>query len=292
MTNNITTEAINYQLKAMNCELYRIGIYNREKNYMLNLDSLTEGSINKKIKYLKFQNANGHDIFISPSKETERAIILVDDLTNNNIVNMKNDGYNPACIIETSPNNYQVWISLGQNPLSSEYRKIVSKFLASEYNGDIGSVGSNHYGRLAGFTNRKSKYLTYFGYPYVLCTEYTGEHAHNRHKLIQYAENEFNHTINKQNKEIKTSMNNKQLCSEKAYELYFNQWEKHIKMYGKSYDLSRGDFAVVCRMIKEGYNRDEIFNAILLCSPNIKSRKGNYTEDYANRTINAAMQRL
>jgi hypothetical protein len=261
---------------------------------MKNYDNLTVCDINNRIPFLKAQNVNGNDIFICPSKNINRAIILIDDVNYNNIELMKAKGHNPACIIQTSKANYQAWISLGLEPLSSEVRKILSKFLAMEYKGDIGSVGSIHYGRLAGFTNRKQKYLTDKGYPFVLCCESSGENAINRNDLIEYANNKLleiklSESVNIKNEKIK--FNSNKLDSNEAFKTYFKQWEKHTQLHNNNYDLSRGDFAVVCRMIKEGYSRDDILYALLNYSPNVELRKGMHIIDYANRTIDAAEKR-
>ncbi len=55
------------------------------------------------------------------------------------------------------------------------------------------------------------------------------------------------------------------------------------------FDWSKGDYAVACRMIIDGYNVSTISNAIAENSPNISERKLNHVNDYAERTaLNAA----
>jgi hypothetical protein len=281
-----TSQAITRQMKAINSDTYRIGIYNRQKNSMENIDNLTIDKIHNRLSYFKAQNANGNDIFICPSVNNDRAIILVDDLKTKHINEMKIRGHNPACIIQTSPCNFQVWVSLGIETMSADKRKIISRYLCHEYKGDVGCIGSNHYGRLAGFTNRKQQYLTEKGYPYVLCIDYTGEHAYNKEELIKYAEEELNKNIC-YTVDVKAKNINQDNSSTK-FAIYYKQWQNHVEINKTTYDLSRGDYAVVCRMLKEGFKKMDICNALVQNSPNIVQRKGKHIYDYALRTIDAA----
>src|SRR5206468_8273642 len=51
----------------------------------------------------------------------------------------------------------------------------VAKSLAEKFHGDLGSADWRHFGRLAGFTNRKEKYRQPDGdFPYVLLREASG----------------------------------------------------------------------------------------------------------------------
>jgi hypothetical protein len=157
-------------------------------------------------------------------------------------------------------------------------------------------VGSSHFGRLAGFTNRKLLHQTEKGFPYVLCCESTGRHAFNKSELLDYADNYINNQNINQNITQNTNLNiinkgmngNKRLSAEKAFDLYFYEWSTNVKNNNKTYDVSRGDFAVACRMIKEGYLKDDIIRALILSSPDLVARKGKHANDYAIRTINAA----
>src|SRR5438876_9587476 len=87
---------------------------------------------------------------------------------------MKRDGFGPAVLVETSPGNFQAWINHGKQ-LERSLSTAVAKSLAATFPGDLGSADWRHFGRLAGFTNRKEKYRHPNGhFPYVLLLESTG----------------------------------------------------------------------------------------------------------------------
>ncbi|WP_311135866.1 DNA-primase RepB domain-containing protein [Providencia rettgeri] len=69
-----------------------------------------------------------------------------------------------------------------------ELRGQIARTLASEYDADPASADSRHYGRLAGFTNRKDKHTTRAGYqPWVLLRESKGKTATAGPALVQQA---------------------------------------------------------------------------------------------------------
>ena len=87
---------------------------------------------------------------------------------------MKRQGFVPAVLVETSPGNFQAWLNHGKQ-LERSLSTAVAKNLATKFHGDLGSADWRHFGRLAGFTNRKEKYRQRDGhFPYVLLREANG----------------------------------------------------------------------------------------------------------------------
>ena len=88
---------------------------------------------------------------------------------------MKEAGFNPAVIVETSPGNYQAWLKHSKR-LSKEVSTAAARALAEKFGGDHGAADWRHFGRLAGFTNRKVKYLDASTglYPFVRLIEAGG----------------------------------------------------------------------------------------------------------------------
>src|SRR5947207_214603 len=87
---------------------------------------------------------------------------------------MKREGFVPAVLVETSPCNFQAWLNHGKE-LERSLSTAVAKTLAARFHGDLGSADWRHFGRLAGYTNRKEKYRHPDGhFPYVLLLESTG----------------------------------------------------------------------------------------------------------------------
>ena len=79
---------------------------------------------------------------------------LIDDLTAEVIERMKAEGFEPAVVVETSPNNFQAWLNHGQ-VLEATVSTRAAKHLAERFGGDPSSADWRHFGRLAGFTNPK-----------------------------------------------------------------------------------------------------------------------------------------
>jgi hypothetical protein len=67
---------------------------------------------------------------------------------------MKADGFEPAVVVETSPNNFQAWLNHGL-VLDATMSTRAAKHLAERFGGDPSSADWRHFGRLAGFTNPK-----------------------------------------------------------------------------------------------------------------------------------------
>jgi hypothetical protein len=66
-------------------------------------------------------------------------------------------GFEPAVLVETSPNNFQVWLNHGGILSDRFLSTLVARQLASRFGGDSGSCDWRHFGRLAGFTNQKKE---------------------------------------------------------------------------------------------------------------------------------------
>jgi hypothetical protein len=105
---------------------------------------------------LRHQNREGRNIYVRPKGEHD--LSMVDDLTADAVSAMKEAGFNPAVIVETSPGNYQAWLKHPER-LSKEVSTAAARALAEKFGGDRGAADWRHFGRLADFTNRKAKYL-------------------------------------------------------------------------------------------------------------------------------------
>ncbi len=109
------------------------------------------------IAYLKAENANGRHILIQPLPDIQPFYILADDISNDLLRkhHRYHDGdWKPGrMIIETSPNNFQVWIH------SSRFLQLKEKrYWLTKLRSDPGADPKNRWGRCPGFRNRKMKY--------------------------------------------------------------------------------------------------------------------------------------
>jgi hypothetical protein len=165
------------QVRAMACDQYEIGIRDVSRGVMMTR-VWDAAEIERSIRWLKFINmkGRGNDIYIRPAGSV--GLVLVDDLDADGLTRMKADGIPPAVIVETSSHNYQAWVRLSESPLSPNDATDAAKVLAQRYGGDPNSAAWRHYGRLAGFTNRKPDRQRPDGrHPFVLLLEATGATA-------------------------------------------------------------------------------------------------------------------
>lgn len=113
------------------------------------------------IAYLKATNAAGRHILIQPVNEAY--YMLADDIGCARLChNHKSaNGFwkKGRLVVETSPENYQVWIR-SDRPLSIEEKK----YWLQKMKSDPGASPLNRWGRMPGFRNRKEKHRTSKGH--------------------------------------------------------------------------------------------------------------------------------
>src|SRR6266404_1893172 len=168
-----TAEAVEKQARAMSASAFEVGLFDptAAKGVMLprvwDLDTLL-----RSVSWLRLKNSEGRNIYIR--LRGEHALSLIDDASAQAIELMKSEGFAPAVVLETSPGNFQAWLCHGQI-LPKHLSTLAARLLAARFGGDSASADWRHYGRLAGFTNRKEKYRRKDGtFPYVRLHEATG----------------------------------------------------------------------------------------------------------------------
>src|SRR5260370_13966243 len=147
----IVERLVRAQLAAMGCERFALGI-RRDAGEMILREGQGAIEIEKAIKWLRHENGKGAHIYIRPAGT--HSLSLIDDLTADAIERMKADGFEPAVVVETSPNDFQAWLNPGQ-VLEAAISTRAAKVLVERFRGDPSSADWRHFGRLAGFTNPK-----------------------------------------------------------------------------------------------------------------------------------------
>jgi hypothetical protein len=153
-----TIRAVQSQIDAMGCETFELGLFDPTAGHRSPVmlprvwDSET---LLRSIPWLRRENREGRNIFCRP--KGEHNLSLVDDLSIAAVTEMKRAGFEPALVVETSPCNFQAWVNHGR-PLAKALSTAVAKELAKQFGADGGAADWRHFGRLAGFTNRKEKY--------------------------------------------------------------------------------------------------------------------------------------
>lgn len=183
---NPTDFAVAQQLSALAHDRYEVGISlppkPGEDDERMMIRRWSTAELERSLGFLKAQNLKGSHVYLRP--QGPHAYSFVDDLSLARIADMKAAGFPPALVVESSPNNYQAWVAHGQT-LDAQTSTGVAKALASQFGGDPSSADWRHFGRLAGFTNRKPKYQLPNGrFPFVKITEAEGRIAPASAQLI------------------------------------------------------------------------------------------------------------
>jgi hypothetical protein len=147
----IVERLVRVQLRAMGCERFELGI-RRDTGEMILREGQGTIEIEEAIKWLRHENAKGAHIYVRPAGL--HALSLIDDLSAEAIDRLKAEGFEPAVVVETSPNNFQAWLNHGQ-VLEAATSTRAAKALVERFGGDPSSADWRHFGRLAGFTNPK-----------------------------------------------------------------------------------------------------------------------------------------
>jgi hypothetical protein len=153
-----SAKAVERQIAAMGCQTFELGLFKPDVqgNGAVMLPRVWDAdTLLRSVAWLRKENREGRNIFCRP--KGEHNLSLVDDLNSAAVMEMKRTGFEPALVVETSPRNFQVWLNHGRS-LPPALSTSVSKALAAKFGGDAGAADWRHFGRLAGFTNRKAKY--------------------------------------------------------------------------------------------------------------------------------------
>jgi hypothetical protein len=280
-----TLVAVEQQINAMGCEVYEIGLFkphvpgsgSREPEMLPR--TWDRDTLLKSVPWLRFQNSQGRNIYIRP--KGEHHLSMVDDLTADAVKRMKAQGFAPSLVVETSPGNFQAWVNHGEI-LPQRISTLAARAIAEKFDGDKGAADWRHFGRLAGFTNRKEKYQSASGdFPFVKIVE-------NRHVLRYPQAENFLANVKRLCVERETGGAN---FSRSVYDhgvLTIDDFRRNPAYDG---DGNRIDLAYAVYAIAHGESPDSVAQAIRTRD---LSKKGSESRqaDYASRTIAKAQTRV
>jgi len=227
----------------------------------------------KNIPYLKAENGNGRHILIQPISASSPYYLMIDDLSIQTIQyhHKNHDGtWKPGrMVVETSPDNYQVWIHSNRFLFIAEKRYWLKKLC-----NDPGADPNNRWGRCPGFRNRKEKHKdSKGGYPLA--------------KLIW---------VDWKNKALIPQV--KSCCPDNTALLLSPKpleggvcLDKHISRsdYDKG-DESKTDFAYAIALARRNYSKQLIRTCLVQERTNWENHAGcNRKNAYINRTIEYAV---
>jgi hypothetical protein len=279
-----TYDVVKEQIAAMDGEVFEIGLFKPDAaREPLMLPRVWDiATLVRSISWLRLQNSQGRNVYIRP--RGEHNLTLVDDLNSTAVAKMRRDGFAPALVVRTSPGNHQVWLKHPMR-LDRELGTAVARSLAERFGGDRGAADWRHFGRLAGFANRKSKYANPASglYPFVLLIEATG--------VVYPKADEF---LTGLAAEVKRRNDERQLLRWKMHQpgATSTTGEKTIDAFRSDAryagDGNRIDLAYAIYAIAHGVGEDDVEKAI---RSRDLSHKGNKRrqEDYVERTIKKAL---
>ena len=294
MPTDRTAQAVERQLAAMDCKLYEVGILGAKG--ML-IREWAADMIRKSIAWLKRENAKGQDIYIRPARKSASSLVLVDDLSADTVRGLAGRGLAPALVTETSKGNYQAWVRLTPESQPPAFRTQAAKALARELGGDPNSADHAHFGRLAGFTNRKPERAVDGRQPFVLVERADPAAVAQRGgELVREAKEALAQARAVEVRaEVKAAAAKApapaRAWAQRSRDLgnwYTGLWKGLESRFGKDFDASRADWMAAVALIGKGYDVDSVADAIAKHSPNVEQRKGRDLDDYIVSTAGKA----
>lgn len=278
-----TTQAVQQQIAAMGAQVFEVGLFKPsavdEGRAVMIPRTWDATTLIRSIPWLRMQNADGRNIYVRP--KGEHNLSLVDDLSADAVKRMKATGFIPAAVVETSPGNFQAWLK-HPHQLPRELSTMAARKLAEEFGGDCGAADWRHFGRLAGFTNRKTKYMNESGlFPFVRLIEAPG---------VEYPEGERFASAISARREVDLRTRERQYA---ALTTGARNPPKSIEDFRSnprySGDATRVDLAFAIYALSHGSSGDQV--AEVLRSRDL-SHKGDETRQnqYVDRTITKALR--
>lgn len=268
---------------AVGAESYRLTVrYNKngeERNWIVDKPKggVSKGFAPEEIKeraYMiaKFDN-DGKTIYYTPLSAKMHHILL-DDVTPENMKRLLDDGYEPASVIMSSPNNYQCILNVPK--LDGRYDKEIGNKLMRELNtkyGDPKISGSVHPHRVPGTRNCKEKHRREDGtFPEVQLVTVKNRICSKSLKRTTELLEEAKEAEKRREESIRKAMAMRitESGTLPPYDAYVIHAKDLIGHYGEITNWSLLDAKVAERMYVTGYTIPEIASAITSGSPDVR----------------------
>lgn len=251
------------------------------------------------IPWLSRQNALGYDVYITPI-DPRYHYIVVDDMSEDDHARLKQDGWNPALVQESSENNRQAIIKVPKPQDSEKAEQSRANKLVQELNkqfGDSEFSGVIHPFRAAGFSNKKPGK----GSPFTRLVEATRkvcQQATDWLSAIRKSDEE-----EEQRKAQERAVEREKTSRTRAVELpergpssglkaeYQREARRVlglVRAKGWPEDWSRIDWQATRNLLMSGADPEAVKSVLVDSSPQLADRH-NQPDDYASRTVDNAM---
>lgn len=300
------------QLESINASGYRVTLFPSGDGATYTLNKRNDGSEelysaerllgNKLIAHLNYKNWHDkYNIFITPVDDNFY-YVLVDDLSTDTLSKVKEKGYTPLQVLESSNGNYQAIIKVNKGEFEAEDVNAFFKEINIEY-GDKNIRGLGHAFRAAGFQNMKDKHFDKSANrrPIVRLVEASKSLCNRAMERISEIADMTSSALTARfkkidNRALKNAIPNinpseftgistltKASLDKEASGFYKAMQNK----YGDEINLSTADFMLVKRLQKKGFSDSECAYTLLKNSPDLKVRHKAF-ERYLRDTLNNA----
>jgi hypothetical protein len=142
-------EAIRKQVEGFGCNRFLIGIAASNNIKDIEYHNWTGQELLEKTPWLKRMNELRYDIYVRPE---DSGLVMINSMTEQQLKQLKKDGYSPCVAIKTDENKYQAWVRISRGELEKKIQNIAGEAFNARYAMEIGS--REEMGRLAGFVRR------------------------------------------------------------------------------------------------------------------------------------------
>lgn len=298
---SLALRAVHRQLTAMGSRAYDVAVLDRSSSTMQRRLHWAPEQVLRAIDWLRYENRQGRDVFIRPCVS---ALVLLDDLDLHLVRRLDALGLAPALVVETSPANHQAWIRVSDCAQPPAVLKVIAARLADELGSDRACAGLNHFGRLAGLTNRKPEHsLPTPPYAKVLLS-HPGVVAQRGPVLVKAALGELAASVpvgaTRKTRARETPQPSRWPATswpadpdgrpQPLADWMASAHREARAHFAQRYDASVADFRAALDMMACGVPAADIIEAIGVHSPDIARRKGRQAIGYAQRTVERALQ--
>jgi len=234
--------------------------------------------------WLRRLNAQGWSIYGRPATTSH---VLVDDLDPVTLAEFT-IAHRCAATVETSPRNFQTWLTVSVKPIEPGLATRVARALADRYGADRFAADAFHLGRLPGLCNRKPAYFRPdAGYPWVVLRHAAPgvcpRAAALIHSMSEAAVPIATHAISAIGTECRTKLFRSNV------EEYIAGMKAVVALLPPEaiVDRSRMDFAIARNLLSRGVSEPDVV-AVVRAGPRAASLPEKTAEQYVARTITAA----
>ena len=117
MGNRLTQEAVYSQLWAMGCRRYEFMLHSERMDDRIMRGPWPLQTAMRSVGFMTAKGWDGYNVHVRPDPAENRALVMVDDIDWTGVQTLAEEGFEPACVVETSWKNLQIWVDLGPDPM-------------------------------------------------------------------------------------------------------------------------------------------------------------------------------